>query len=547
MTEPGLIVGTVSYMSPEQAVGDQIDARSDVFSFGVILYEMLAGERPFLGKNTISTLRKIQIEPSPSVREKRAEVPASLDRIVMKALNKEPQDRYESIDAMGNDLRTALVEINATKRGAGNKGRYAVVAMVALAAVIVSTELPSVRRVLLPDRASTPASPASAFDWVKQGRGYLSRYDRPDNIDRAIAAFQNAIRQDASYAPAHAGLAEAYFRKDATTPDPQWKRLASDSARKGVQLNPDLAVTHLAQGIVLLRTGKADEAGAELRRALELDPLNGTNCVWMGEYYVDRKDPVRAEEFYDQAVKLAPDDWNTYQYLGRFLYRNARYEEAAHAWERANDLAPNNIQILRSIAAAYHALNREDEAWTLLQRALEIAPSATAYSNMGTFRFFQGRYADAAGLFEKAVELNPNEYRYWGNLGDAHRWVPGDEGKSKKAYTRAIQLAEEKLASRKDDPEMQSSIAIYFAKSGDKKRALQQINQLEKIASRSPGSYFKSLVVYEITGNRDKALRDLNVALRLGYSQKEISNEPELTSLRADRRYHDAAALTLAK
>jgi serine/threonine-protein kinase len=546
ISEVGLIMGTVAYMSPEQALARRADARSDVYSFGVILYEMLAGEEPFRAEDTISTLRKVQIQPPRSLLEKRPELPEKLEQIVMKALQKEPEDRYQTVDDMAVDLRSVLADIDGTRQGAAKKFgmRWIMAGLIALTGLMFVIQLPFIRRAIYP---SNSTSPASAFEWVKQGRVYLQRYDQPGNIDSALAAFQNAIRQDRNYAPAHAALAEAYFRKDAATPDPQWKRLAGDSARNGVRLNPDLAVTHLALGMVLLRTGKADEAQAELLRAQELDPLNGSVCIWLGEYYVEKRDLMQAEEFYIKARELAPEDWNTHQYLGRFLFKNSRYQEAAEAWEQAKKLAPDNILVLRSLAGAYHALDRDDEVWALLQRALEISSSATTYSNMGTFRFDAGQYTDAAEAFEHAVELNPTDYLYWGNLGDAHRWIPGHEDKAKEAYLRAIQLAQEKLASQKDDPDVRSRLAMYFAKSGDKEQTLEQISELEKIPARTAGTYFKSLIAYEIVRERDKAIRDLNVALRLGYPLKEISNEPELASLRMDRRYHTAVARVSGK
>ena len=83
------------------------------------------------------------------------------------------------------------------------------------------------------------------------------------------------------------------------------------------------------------------------------------------------------------------------------------------------------------------------EAATALQRALEIQPSsgsAGVYTNLGTARFFQGRYQEAVAAFEKAVELNPTWYLYWGNLADGYRWIQGNEQKAKAADVRALKL-----------------------------------------------------------------------------------------------------------
>jgi serine/threonine protein kinase/Tol biopolymer transport system component len=101
-TTPGLVMGTVGYMSPEQAQGRPVDQRTDIFSFGGILYEMAAGSRPFGGPSAIDTLHQIvHSEPPPLAPQ----VPAELQRIVRKCLQKDPDDRYQSMKEVAVDLR----------------------------------------------------------------------------------------------------------------------------------------------------------------------------------------------------------------------------------------------------------------------------------------------------------------------------------------------------------------------------------------------------------------------------------------------------------
>ena len=187
-------------------------------------------------------------------------------------------------------------------------------------------------------------------------------------------------------------------------------------------------------------------------------------------------------------------------------------------------------------------LNKYEEASAVFQRALELRPSEPVYNNLGTARFFQGRYTAAAEAFEKAVELNPTYYLYWGNLADARRWIPGNDAKAKEAYGHAIDLAREKLAAIPDDPELRGSLAVYYAKIGDRQHAIETLGQLEQSEKPTPGSHFKAMLACEISGNRDKALLELQAAMRAGYSIVEIKNEPELISLRKDRRYQELIA-----
>ena len=104
-TRPGTVIGTIAYMSPEQASGQSLDGRSDIFSFGVVLYEMLAGKRPFGGKTDLEVMQRvIHAAPDPLG----AEVPQRLRNVVEKALEKGPGDRYQSMRELVVDLRRAV-------------------------------------------------------------------------------------------------------------------------------------------------------------------------------------------------------------------------------------------------------------------------------------------------------------------------------------------------------------------------------------------------------------------------------------------------------
>lgn len=108
-TQQGLIIGTVSYMSPEQALGEEIDARSDIFSFGVVLYEMATGKKPFEGSSEMQTLARILQSPPEPFSVHGIEHPPGYERIVRKCLEKRREDRYASIGELLADIR-ALVQ-----------------------------------------------------------------------------------------------------------------------------------------------------------------------------------------------------------------------------------------------------------------------------------------------------------------------------------------------------------------------------------------------------------------------------------------------------
>jgi serine/threonine-protein kinase len=566
LTRPGLVIGTVEYMSPEQALGEQIDGRSDIFSVGVMMYELLSGKRPFSGNTTLATLQKIQIETPQSLTRARSDVTTGVETIVEKCLAKERDKRYSSMQELRTAVAHASEAITVPQFGqtlaqkpalTGQAARFIRGHPIAAAAVllmaVLTPEFPSIRHWVstirittesppLTEPATTPAAAFSAREWITQAQAWLKRYDRAGNIDRAIAASNKALARDASNPMAYAILAECYLLKNGSAPDPQWTRLASESARKSVQMNPDLAAAHMAQGFVSLSARQMDEAQRELTSARELDPANGEVSMWLAEYYVQSGDKTRAEAFYKEAMLRNPDYWPAYGRYGSFLYKDGRYPDAINVWEGSRSRTPDNIIILKNLGAAYHMVSRYEDAASTFQRALELEPSASIYNNLGTARFFQGHYSEAAAAFEKAVDKKATSYIYWGNLGDARRWTPSESAKANDAYSKAIRIVSEKLTAAPNDPEFQSSLAVYYAKSGDAKRAAEALTRLEILPHRTPGSYFKATISYEVTGDRSKALQALEKAIEAHYSLQEIKNEPELTSLRTDRRYQEVLA-----
>src|SRR5205807_3605051 len=123
LTTAGSFIGTAEYASPEQIGAGEVDFRSDIYSLGVILYELLTGNVPFAGSNPFAVMTKHLNDPVPPIRKVRPDLPPAVESVVMKALAKNPADRYQSATDLANDLQAALSPAPGPKlRLRGNAG-----------------------------------------------------------------------------------------------------------------------------------------------------------------------------------------------------------------------------------------------------------------------------------------------------------------------------------------------------------------------------------------------------------------------------------------
>ena len=141
-TLPGVVMGTAAYMSPEQARGEIVDSRSDLFSLGVLIYEMVAGKTPFTGATAIEVLAAtLEREPPPLTQSNR-QIPAELERIVAKALRKDRRKRYQTIRDMLTDLESLKQQLDLESAGAGffrrSGKRTALLSSIAVLVMIVA-------------------------------------------------------------------------------------------------------------------------------------------------------------------------------------------------------------------------------------------------------------------------------------------------------------------------------------------------------------------------------------------------------------------------
>ncbi len=552
-TRPGELLGTLEYMSPEQILGGDVDARSDIFSLGTMLFEMVTGRRPFHSDSVAATLHDIAYRDAPDPKSLHDDLPEAISALITRMLAKRPEDRFDHAGALGIALDEArqgrvspLPVTRKALRGFTWDRRTTALAIgiltIVVLAVIVQMK-PFESRIPKADVPIATASvvaplPVTSQDHTARSNQLLDAYWREGYIDQAVAGYQRAIALDPNSAAAHAGLALAYWRKYRETEDAAWLDLAQKNGERAVEIEPQLAAAQTSLALAEIEKGDVESAGRRFESTLKLDPENVAAIRGLGVLAFKAGNRDEAERRYKEAIALRPDDQHLHGDLGVLYYVGARYDDAAGAFQRSIDLAPDNIAGYRNLGAVLHQKGDYAGAARILQRSLEIRQDSSVYSNLGTLYFFQGLYPQSVTAFEKAVASGANDFMVWSNLGDAYRWTPENEAKARDAFARSLQLLDEKLRAEPESAELLSRRALVLAKKGNREPALIGADALGKNRDHDPQILYRLALTYELAGARERAIEQLDLAVDRGYSTEELRKDPELAKLRSDVRYH---------
>ncbi len=384
--------------------------------------------------------------------------------------------------------------------------------------------------------ASYGTEVAGAYDYYLRGLGLLQGENTIENIDGALEQFQHALALDARYAPAHAGIGEAYWEKYELTKQAEWVDRARLSCERASSLNSKLAEAHICLGILNNGRGQYEAAVKEFQSALAAEPTSDAAYIGLGEAYQQLGRPKEAEATYLQAIKLRPHYWAGYGWLANFYSSQARYADAAAQLERAAAIVPGNSSVFAHLGGIYIFLGRYQDAISVLQRSIELRPSFQAYSNLGTAYLNLRAFDKAIPALEQAVALDSQEYRARGNLARAYYWTPGQRERAYAAYQKAIELAQQRLKVNPQDGDAHILLADFNAMLGHRSEALRHLNEALHLRPEDPEFAFFAAVVYDQLGQLKDARSWLDKAIERGYSRSDIDAAIELDNLRGEQR-----------
>ncbi len=351
LTQAGTVMGTPHYMSPEQVAGGAVDARSDVFSFGILLYEMLAGRRPFAGGSAMSVMYQIRNAEPPPLDDVPADLPPALRTCLGRALAKDPAGRQ----ADAGELRAELAALVEGVEGAATRRRRRLVrlggggTLAVLGAVILALALRG------------PGEPAPDRDRAVQHNELGQDLDRRGQRVEARAEFRAATLADPGYPVPWNNLALLALQDG--------ERAEADSLlRRALEIDPRYPDAWYNLGFLQEEMGRASEAEASYRRALEANPVFGAAWNNLGALLLTAGRLEEAREALERGLRdvAAADPARPYleRTLGRVAAAQGRREEAVALWRRALVGLPDDPTLRRLLAEAGEPVASEPGADT---------------------------------------------------------------------------------------------------------------------------------------------------------------------------------------
>ena len=508
LTVPGIIVGTVSYMSPEQTRGERVDARSDIFSLGCVLYQAATGRLPFQGPSALSIMHEIATLDPPVPGSIRAELPTEFDRIISRTLAKNREERFSSATELANTLE-ALRQQQNTAQGskipiAGSTARWWL-AIAALAVLVVWAA--TMLRSRLADRGDAAMVAVLPFDDLSgdSSQRYVSQGITEDIIAQLGRAGSSGFG-------VIAGPSVWRYRDKRPTP---------------AQIRTDLGA-----GYVL--TGSVRREGSRTRIAAHLTRTRDATQVWADSFDGPSDAPLSLQEDVALAAARAVAtqlagappkplqrrqaiDQEAYDlYLRGRFYWNQRTEvslrQAVDYFQQTISRAPGYAPAYAGLADAYAALvygcylapaEGFPKVRAALQQARELDPqtpeafASEGYMNM----YFDWDFRTAAKNLEQAIALNPNyapAYDWLGVLRTAMEDFPG----ASRALDRARQLDPASLPILTD-------VGFELHYSNRNEEAEEALRKVFAIDPNFPLAHFWMGRVLNAEGDCPNALREL--------------------------------------
>jgi serine/threonine protein kinase/Flp pilus assembly protein TadD len=549
LTQTGSTVGTPAYMSPEQASGESdLDGRSDLYSLACAVYEMLSGSAPFAGSNPQAVIMKRFSETPAPLRTACPGLPEVVERAIMKALERNPEDRF-------------------------------------------ATTLQFAQALAVPGMSSTPPGPSPVT-------GSMPATPKAAKSIAVLPFVDMSPEKDQDYFTE--GMAEEII--NALTKIQALRVASRSSAFAFKGKNQDIRTVGEQLGVSTVLEGSVRKAGSRLRITAQLISVADGYHLWSDRYDRQLEDVFAVQDEIagnivkalrvvlsddaKRAIEQArPDNIQAYEYYLRgrqFMHqhREKSLQFSRRMFQRAGEVDPAFARAYAGMADCSSMLYRWwdrseanlSQAESASQKALELAPDlAEAHASRGLALTLRRQYGAAEAEFETAIKLDPTLFEAYyfyaracfeqGKLEPAAKWfekaseVRSEDfqalGLLSQVYAGLGRPEEEQSARRRTIAKVEKHLelypddarALYFGAGdvgmmGDRERAVEWLERALAVDPGDSGVLYNVGCVYALLGETDKALGCLEQAVLRGYAYREwIENDSDLASLREHPRF----------